>query len=911
MNIPESVKISQLYSWVDVARRLYFSSFNDEVNPPPKGVISTDAYWSGLNIRILKSQSESTVIEWLENIFHSWIERKGDGFFIKLAAPGVNSYLPIIFKVVSNAALEPKLYRPIAALEGVRNYHIKFPERFEENETKVVAFHSVKGGVGRTTAAISFAFEKGQKNPEQPILLVDGDFEAPGISYLASSRKKEASVSFEDVLALTHADPSEEFRDSIDFIVDKMADQRIDNIYVLPAKRLLNDLSGFAIRPENLLSAQADNTYVLVDIIRSIANRLGCKLAVVDLRAGLVDIAIQFLTEPNVERVFVTTASGQSLSALSSMMASLGIIESQTNTKCRQPFVLVNQVPIQFLYNNQFTGDISNKLIKKADESFLSDTSGTESPEPSIAIGFMQHINDLVAITDDWDLFMKILSSSPFNLNLSELMSAWWEDEVLNTLANKKDIIDNTYNVIDHKESCRNLYEFSLLYEVAETIPESAKPLITPPLQRLASDFINQPPIVVIEGAKGTGKTLTYRFLLEKKKWKQVTIDLVSNDIASVSYEGMFLPLVGSVTNGTFLLDMSNNARREVASSLGGDEPLSFSETEDKIKDNIKNKNKKWSDFWLELIAGTAGFYGETAWNDFVSAVSDFKDKIIVLVEGLEEVLVNPYSDANESEALLSLLREVPLRFREEAGRPIGFIFLVRADMVEAAITQNLAQFRASYSNYALTWRDVDIKELVVWMSTKSDAIPNLWSSTWRRKNNDEQDVDLKKVWGMKLGSDQSREARSTEWVISVLTDLTGNLTARDLVRFIGAAAQEASAKPMPGRLLSPASLKNAVKFTSEKKVEEYPKEVRQLQPIFDKFVKNIGFVTPFSRLDALRIDIDDSELEILEKYGVAYQEDGIFEVPELFRVGLQMRREGARPNIISLTKRARDRAKG
>ncbi|MGU5656905.1 hypothetical protein [Aeromonas veronii] len=501
------------------------------------------------------------------------------------------------------------------------------------------------------------------------------------------------------------------------------------------------------------------------------------------------------------------------------------------------------------------------------------------------------------------------LSSSSFSSGLLSVIDDWWDDDELLLNKSAHEEPHAAYNIEEHKASCQKLYEFSTLYEVAETIPDSYKPLITPPLQRLASDFINQPPIVIVEGSKGTGKTLTYRFFLAKKNWKSVTQDLASSEVTT--YEGSFLPLVGSVTNGTSLLDVSNSARKDISRLLGGGNPLNFSETESKIKENLKSKALNWSEFWLNLIAETAGFYGKNAWIDFVSSVVNSQDKIIVLVEGLEEILTNPYSDTNESEALLSLLREVPLRLREEAGRPIGLIFLVRADMVEAAITQNLAQFRASYVNYALTWRDIDIKELVVWMCTKSDAIKKLWSPSWRRKNTEDQDSDLKKVWGLKLGGDQSREARSTEWVISVLTDLTGNLTARDLVRFIGTAALEASGKPISGRLLSPTSLKNAVKFTSEKKVEEYPKEVRQLQPIFEKLIKSSGFSTPFNRIDAKKIDISDIDLELLEKYGVAYQDDGIFEVPELFRVGLQMKREGARPNIISLTKRARDRAKG
>jgi len=315
-----------------------------------------------------------------------------------------------------------------------------------------------------------------------------------------------------------------------------------------------------------------------------------------------------------------------------------------------------------------------------------------------------------------------------------------------------------------------------------------------------------------------------------------------------------------------------------------------------------------WLDFWLQEISSSAGFTGKDAWKHFIGAVNATGCRPIVLVDGLEEVLTEPDVSRTQGEALLSLLREVPLRLREEVGRPIGLIFLVRADMVAAVIAQNLAQFRASYANYSLNWRDADIKELVVWMVSNSEAIPGIWTSDWRNKTNEAQEKDLRQIWGLKLGGDDSREARTTEWVIAVLTDLTGKLIARDLVRFIGSSAKFSRDRPGVSRLLSGAALKDAVQYTSQKKVEEYPKEVKQLGPIFAKFKPN--FQTPFDRASATNIGLTDQDLDVLEKYGVAYQEDGYFEVPELFRVGLQMRRVGARPNIISLTRRARERAR-
>ncbi|KVT10931.1 hypothetical protein WM34_31035 [Burkholderia ubonensis] len=104
--------------------------------------------------------------------------------------------------------------------------------------------------------------------------------------------------------------------------------------------------------------------------------------------------------------------------------------------------------------------------------------------------------------------------------------------------------------------------------------------------------------------------------------------------------------------------------------------------------------------------------------------------------------------------------------------------------------------------------------------------------------------------------------------------------------------------------------MRKAVEYTSKQKVDEYPKEVRELAPIFAKLRAIPDLTTPFDRTEAATLGIEPVELDILEKYGVAYADEGSFEVPELFRIGLGMKRKGARPNIISLTRKARERAK-
>ena len=903
MTISESIKSSQILSWVDVARRLSYVTSIPDPDGPPDGIVSADVYWSGLTLRVRDDVSDLVIFEWLARIFGSWFVTKDTGLCLRLASLSEGRDLPIKILRIPVATDTTVTFWPRATLESRRYFGAIFPTRPDGSVLPIYAFHSVKGGVGRTTAAMAFAYKRSKVSA--PVLLVDADFEAPGISFLTSTRKREWAISFEDILALTHADPIEDFAPSLDFIVERMADQKIDGLYIVPAKRLLDDLFGFAIRPEDLAKARIGNPYVLIDLIREIARKLGCGAVVVDLRAGLVDVATQFMTDPSVERVLVSTVGGQSLAALGSMITTLGLLEHQAGVGGRQPFVLINQVPLSQLYDSNFRANIAETVGSRADNHLLLSRINNETSEASVSLGFLPHISDLIASAGDWGTYLKLLEQTQFSSMLEREMESWRGLDSLKTeLA--PELPD--YSSLDSTH-CHALQQYAERMEVAETAPGATKPLITPPLERLASDFISQVPIVIVEGAKGTGKTLTYKYLLEKNTWKAAAQDLNEGNVCS--YEGQFIPLFGSVANSQALLELVSGARANVAKRLNADTPSKFTETEQNLKarlESVESTSSAWLDFWLKEIAASAGFAGGDGWQRFVEAANETACRPIVLVDGLEEVLTEPEHNRAHSDALLSLLREVPLKLREEAGRPIGLILLVRADMVAAVIAQNLAQFRASYVNYALNWRDADIKELVVWMVSNSKAIPGLWSSDWRNKTNEAQEQDLRRIWGLKLGGDDSREARTTEWVIAVLTDLTGRLIARDLVRFIGAAAKFSRERPGVTRLLSAAALKEAVQYTSQKKVEEYPKEVKQLKTIFEKFKAN--FQTPFDRASAASIGLSDQDLDVLEKYGVAYQEDGIFEVPELFRVGLQMRRVGARPNIISLTRRARERAK-
>jgi MinD-like ATPase involved in chromosome partitioning or flagellar assembly len=254
---------------------------------------------------------------------------------------------------------------------------------------------------------------------KRPVLLVDADFEAPGLSYLFASRKPESAISFEDLLVLAHADLRDDLRSTLDFVATRLQEQRIDDLTVLPVKRSTEALSAFAIRPEHIVNARKDRPFLIVDMLREIATRTGCGAVVVDLRAGLVEIAMQLLTDPSVERVFVTTTSGQSLGATCGMLDALGTVEREMGAAGRKPLMVINQVPTFSIADRRFLDEITGEIEAVAIKAFQATAStasagdsaspgkqssdvefGSDSP---LTFAILPHSADLVRTARDWD----------------------------------------------------------------------------------------------------------------------------------------------------------------------------------------------------------------------------------------------------------------------------------------------------------------------------------------------------------------------------------------------------------------------------------------------------------------------------------------------------------------------------
>jgi hypothetical protein len=166
----------------------------------------------------------------------------------------------------------------------------------------------------------------------------------------------------------------------------------------------------------------------------------------------------------------------------------------------------------------------------------------------------------------------------------------------------------------------------------------------------------------------------------------------------------------------------------------------------------------------------------------------------------------------------------------------------------------------------------------------------------------DEAKLALIPVWGRKLGPDNSREARSAEWVIAALSDFRGQIQARDLVRFFRYAASDQRNVASTDRVLSARAVKDAIVPCSKEKVEEIKQEIPDLKNIFISIQANNQRI-PF---DAASSGLNVEQIRFLQSVGILIEDRGEYFMPEIFRLGLGIQlATGARPRVLSLARRS------
>lgn len=903
-------------TWIDVARRL--ASMPSDAPPVPPGVFRARLGWYGLILETKASLDETKIAGWLEEIFPSRVRTAP--LRLELEGPTCSTELPVEIALVDD---EGTFRQSFGIVDGVIDFSQSVPPITAPRPTPIVAALSVKGGTGRTTTATAFALRWADATG-RPILLVDADLEAPGISYLFQSYAGTPKISLEDVITLAHAEETPGAPSTIAFAAERLRDHLIpDGLYVLPLRRDIDELASSAIRPEHL--ATPDRPFALADLLSEIAAKLGCGGVVVDVRAGLVPLGVNLALDPNVSPIIVTTLADQSIKATAGLVRFLARELRRAGSAPKRPLLVINRVPAVFRQtgmDKKLIEPLVNDLLASLVADQTEDVSSTEGiydnlPEldPFLQVEIPE-LPDIQVPSGEWTGYVDQITSSGFSKIIGPGIDQWISTELTNQPPSSP-AASGEQPKQDRKQAREQLELYAEQLIAAENVKKDVpKPLVTQALAALTQRFQSEVPIAVSEGAKGTGKTLAARFFVAQKTWDKAVSELVGGVDAIPS---LLVPVCASIQSSENFQTEVDSARARVAKELGFDSPLNVYETTTWLKEQFLagHSEQAWVGIWLDVIAWSIGFKckQEGAGSELFEVLRSSGKTVTAIMEGLEEL----YSSSTETgvhTAMRAILISLPQRLRSESRRPLGVIVFARRDTVEAAVTQNIDQYRREYAAFHLTWTEDDVLELAAWLATQSGALPHLWTNEFSRKSLSEKTRSLEGLWGKKLGPDdipgkRTKEAYTATWVIAVLSDLRGRLVPRDLVRLLASAAKTT---PDPdelagysGRLLVPRSLRNAVEPTSNAKVRETEEEISELAPIFAKFRSFADKIAAPLDADALKeLNISSTEIQTLTKHGIVFGESPPYEVPELFRRGLGLRHAGARRSVVNLFRRAR-----
>ncbi|TXM68793.1 hypothetical protein FV226_19630 [Methylobacterium sp. WL12] len=881
----------------------------------PPEIVGARVGWFGLLFEANDEVTDTSLADGLEVLFPSRVRR--DPLRIQLEGGASGSELDVDIEVITR---EAGGRQPFGIIDGAIDFR-PTTQRPNKRATPIAAALSVKGGTGRTTTAIAFALHWAE-TLGQPVLLVDADLEAPGISYLFEAFAGRPKTSLEDLIALAHAEETDDAPAATQFVAERLRDHLLPgNVYVLPLRRDITELASSSVRPEHL--STRERPFALADLLSKVAEQLGALGIVVDVRAGLVPLGVNLAMDPDVSPIFVTTLADQSIKATTGFVGFLAREFRRAGAVPRRPLLVVNRVPILFRQTGMdktliepLATELLNSLVgDTALEIGSSEDVYTIVPEiePFVQVD-VPELPDIQVPTGNWRDFVEQLRSSGFSRALANGSDAFLATELSVNPPARSTSAPTTLATIDPRKALR---AFANQLIAAENLQGNVpRPLVTQPLAALASRYKSEVPIAIAEGAKGTGKTLAARYIVSKGEWSAVVKDLVGGESPVTA---AVVPIAASIQSSAAFQHEADNVRRTVSEHIGFGAPLSIYETTSYLKEQLGNRlsESQWIGIWMDLIAWSVGFHVRMkgAGEGLFEALRTGGQSIVAVFEGLEE-LYSSAVDQGVEVAMRALLISVPQRLRSEPRRPIGMLTFIRRDTVEAAIRQNLDQFRREYAPFALTWTEDDVLELAAWLSHQSGALPNLWDTHFHSLSSAERAAKLEPLWGTKLGPEdqpgrRTREAYTATWIVAVLSDLRGRLVPRDLVRLL---ANAASVEPegeelslYSSRLLTPRSLKTAVDSTSSYKVNETEEEIVELKSAFAKFKSKADeLAVPLSEAVIAQLGLTDLELTALTRHGIIFGDKPPFEVPELFRRGLGLKHSGARRSVVNLYNRAR-----
>ena len=870
-----------LYTWKDIERELLLNKSKWQ------GVISdSEIYTDEVIIRLKKGQTETSAKKILLQIFgEKYIDEK---LFLDL--PG--ECLDVSFEIdedEKNDSVATPLFRNV--LYQKTAYYSELIEK-ELPGVPVLAFHSYKGGVGRTLSLLAFIKAWSELNNlenTQKLLIVDADIEAPGITWL-TMKQEEASFSFLDLLEVTQE--KDNVNEIIELIADKVSESivkietergRVEHI-VLPTYRYVEQLLDMYASPESL-AISYNKKYILAEVLSKLGEKVNAGLVLIDLRAGLSEFSAPLLFDPRVKKYLVTSTSYQSVKGTGILLHQLskGL---PLNENSKIPEVLLTMVQ-----NGLNTDEIISELIAiyhpnivEGDDSIMDDIV-TELPFASELV----HLETLPKI-------MSNLSGRDFYKNISEIV----KNSYMVSRKTKGDSLKVSRNKV-----INNIHEFATNQITAEG-NGTFEVLMTESIQNLIRKYKNSIPNTVIMGAKGSGKTFLYREILRDQYWEKFVERMSKNEPVLNGLSGdkciLAVPLLASGNAGGFP-DVIKNAitgynqcgtKGKISNSV-------YVDSKDMLLTYVREYHDilEWKEIWKKVILNAF----DTIYPSLVELEEELQYKhikIVFLLDGLEEIFEHTISSENEKNAIRALCRDL-LDEVKIVYHNVGLMIFLRKDMARDSLTINYEQFYSLYRSVELQWSNTEALRLAAWLT--SQAVPDFYQENIPIEMAPGEVIEqtLNRLWGVKLGKPTSNEAYSSRWILAALSDFNGQLQARDIIRFLGKATDHVGKAVYKDRYLMPTEIRKAVSDCSNDKIGEIRDEIKALGPIFDKLehASEEKKVLPFS---ADTFNLSQAEEKIMKQEGYLKIDNDRYYLPEIIRHALKFKYEkGARPKVLSL----------
>lgn len=759
----------------------------------------------------------------------------------------------------------------------------------------VVVFHSYKGGVGRTLSLISMAREISEMYGEQKkVLIVDADLEAPGLTWMLEQEKNRGKISYFDVLELLHFNKADEtFTQKVAALVEKniikIETEKLEvEHYFLPVYREKDQIMNIYSSPEKVISVQEDK-YIITDFLSRLGAALGVDLVLVDLKAGVTEFSAPFLFDPLVHKYFISSTSMQSVKGTKLILEEIQrkVSDGHQNTR-----LLLTMIPREM--EEDTVNRVEDELAENIEKDFDQENMNLLREDYLYRVPFDSVFASLGSF---WEICSLLKGKM-----LSDVMARIAAD-MLEKKDNADDAGERCISLNHARNTVRRLNEITSMEITAEG-NSSSDMMATSSIREIVRDFKETIPQLVILGAKGSGKTYMYKQLLLKKTWENFagSVDGVEE---TDNERTLILPLVCSL-NMSRLHSMVQSCIQNVNRSL----------EEIQVSPDIVDRNyselsacaekeislTEWKEIWQRRMLRVFG----TQFLDLSEAdqyLERKKKRILFLVDGLEDLFMDLQIQRQETwrSAVRSLCQNVVNTLRNLSFGNIGIVIFARKDMAEEAIGVNFEQFQNQYQRYELKWSPTEALRLALWLARQAD--PAFGKDIDILKASREAlEERLEKLWGKKLGKNDSREANSARWIIAALSDFSNQLQARDIVRFLQYSTETfpEGTPPYADRYIMPMQIRKAIPDCSRGKYAEIRDEMKMTYQILKKF-EDMPEEEKELPLTLDKLSLTGEEIARLENQGYFRMSDRKYYFPEIIRFALGFKyKKGARPRVLS-----------